>query len=300
MLKISNMATISPELETNLKKSFTEAMKDEKFQRLISKLRIKEDVLIRYTSELEDSAIEYDHCLHCKSLLECQNKIEGYAYIPTCKNDHIEFNYRSCKYQEKMLKETSFLKNVYYVDIPENIKIARMKDIYTDDKARYDVIKYLKKFINDPTTKGLYLHGNFGCGKTFLITDAFNEVARKNIKSAIIFWPSFLKKLKSSFDSDFSEIFEKVKKISVLLIDDIGAENMTPWARDEILCPILQYRMEESLSTFFTSNLNINELEVHLSLSKEGVDTVKAKRIISRIEQLTTDSEMISRNLRNK
>ena len=300
MLKISNMATISPELETNLKKSFTEAMKDEKFQRLISKLRIKEDVLIRYTSELEDSAIEYDHCLHCKSLLECQNKIEGYAYIPTCKSDHIEFNYRSCKYQEKMLKETSFLKNVYYVDIPENIKIARMKDIYTDDKARYDVIKYLKKFINDPTTKGLYLHGNFGCGKTFLITAAFNELARKNIKSAIIFWPSFLKKLKSSFDSDFSEIFEKVKKISVLLIDHIGAENMTPWARDEILCPILQYRMEESLSTFFTSNLNINELEVHLSLSKEGVDTVKAKRIISRIEQLTTDSEMISRNLRNK
>lgn len=300
MLKISNMATISPELETNLKKSFTEAMKDEKFQRLISKLRIKEDVLIRYTSELEDSAIEYDHCLHCKSLLECQNKIEGYAYIPTCKSDHIEFNYRSCKYQEKMLKETLFLKNVYYVDIPENIKIARMKDIYTDDKARYDVIKYLKKFINDPTTKGLYLHGNFGCGKTFLITAAFNELARKNIKSAIIFWPSFLKKLKSSFDSDFSEIFEKVKKIPVLLIDDIGAENMTPWARDEILCPILQYRMEESLSTFFTSNLNINELEVHLSLSKEGVDTVKAKRIISRIEQLTTDSEMISRNLRNK
>ena len=300
MLKISNMATISPELETNLKKSFTEAMKDEKFQRLISKLRIKEDVLIRYTSELEDSAIEYDHCLHCKSLLECQNKIEGYAYIPTCKGDHIEFNNRSCKYQEKMLKETSFLKNVYYVDIPENIKIARMKDIYTDDKARYDVIKYLKKFINDPTTKGLYLHGNFGCGKTFLITAAFNELARKNIKSAIIFWPSFLKKLKSSFDSDFSEIFEKVKKIPVLLIDDIGAENMTPWARDEILCPILQYRMEESLSTFFTSNLNINELEVHLSLSKEGVDTVKAKRIISRIEQLTTDSEMISRNLRNK
>lgn len=300
MLKISNMATISPELETNLKKSFTEAMRDEKFQRLISKLRIKEDILIRYTSELEDSAIEYDHCLHCKSLLECQNKIEGYAYIPTCKSDHIEFNYRSCKYQEKMLKERSFLKNVYYVDIPENIKIARMKDIYTDDKARYDVIKYLKKFINDPTTKGLYLHGNFGCGKTFLITAAFNELARKNIKSAIIFWPSFLKKLKSSFDSDFSEIFEKVKKIPVLLIDDIGAENMTPWARDEILCPILQYRMEESLSTFFTSNLNINELEVHLSLSKEGVDTVKAKRIISRIEQLTTDSEMISRNLRNK
>ena len=56
--------------------------------------------------------------------------------------------------------------------------------------------------------------------------------------------------------------------------------------------------MDNNLTTFFTSNLNLKELESHLSNSKNGVDEVKAKRIISRIEQLTIDLEMISKNLR--
>ena len=53
--------------------------------------------------------------------------------------------------------------------------------------------------------------------------------------------------------------------------------------------------MDNNLTTFFTSNLNMKELETHLSNSKSGVDEVKAKRIISRIEQLTNDIEMISK-----
>ena len=57
--------------------------------------------------------------------------------------------------------------------------------------------------------------------------------------------------------------------------------------------------MDNNLTTFFTSNLNLKELEAHLSNSKNGVEEVKAKRIISRIEQLTEDLEMISKNLRN-
>ena len=31
----------------------------------------------------------------------------------------------------------------------------------------------------------------------------------------------------------------------MLLLDDIGAENVTAWGRDEVLGPLLQYRMEE-------------------------------------------------------
>ena len=56
--------------------------------------------------------------------------------------------------------------------------------------------------------------------------------------------------------------------------------------------------MDNNLTTFFTSNLTMKELESHLANSKNGVDEVKAKRIISRIEQLTVDIEMISKNLR--
>ena len=65
-----------------------------------------------------------------------------------------------------------------------------------------------------------------------------------------------------------------------------------------MLGPILQYRMDEGLPTFFTSNLTIDELSSHLSTTNREVDLVKARRIIERIKQLTDDITMISVNLR--
>ncbi len=300
MLKMSEYVNKNEKLDHELKKSYAAAKKNQAFLNLIEKLNAPDELLMQYTSRLEDSAQEYDNCMKCKGLLSCVNQVEGYACLPVVEDGFIDFKYRPCRYQKKFEKETSFLKNIYAIDIPEAIRNARMKDIYTDDKARYDVIKYLKTFIDNPLKgKGLYLHGNFGCGKTYLITAALNELAKKDVKSAIVFWPEFLKYLKTLFNTDsFEEVMNKVMKAPILLIDDIGAENTTAWGRDEILCPILQYRMDEGLKTFFTSNLNLEELEIHLSVTKDGADIVKAKRIIERIKQLTTDSEMISKNLR--
>jgi len=301
MQKMSEFLSKDENINQHLKKAYQSARKNEDFCNLVDKINAPEEILMKYTSSLEDSAVEYANCLKCKSLLSCQNKVEGYACLPIFKDDHIEFKYRPCRYKKKFEKETSYLKNIYSVEMPEAIMQAKMKDIYTDDKARYEVIKYLKNFIDNPLkVKGLYLHGNFGCGKTYLITAALTELAKKDIKSAIIFWPEFLKYLKTLFNTNdgFEEAMNKVSKAPILLIDDIGAENMTAWGRDEILCPILQYRMDENLTTFFTSNLNLTELETHLSGSKDGSDIVKAKRIIERIKHLTVDSEMISKNLR--
>jgi len=56
--------------------------------------------------------------------------------------------------------------------------------------------------------------------------------------------------------------------------------------------------MQESLPTFFTSNFTLEELESHLSVSRDGVEIVKAKRIMERIYQLCVDVELNSKNLR--
>ena len=104
-------------------------------------------------------------------------------------------------------------------------------------------------------------------------------------------------KLNLGYD-DFKEKFEYIKKIPLLLIDDIGAENVTYWSRDEILGSILQYRMEEGLTTFFTSNLNYDELENALSVTKGKVDNLKATRIMERIKNLTTNINVVGENRR--
>ena len=85
----------------------------------------------------------------------------------------------------------------------------------------------------------------------------------------------------------------------VLLIDDIGAENNSAWARDEVLGTILQYRMDNDLTTFFTSNFTIEELENVLSETSKGTDEIKARRIIERIKYLTIEEKLISKNKRN-
>lgn len=284
----------------DLDTEYKEASKSEDFKAITKGLKLKDDVLKKYTSLLEESSIEFEHCKNCKNLLECKNKVEGFCYLPINDNGNLNFTYRPCKYKEALEKKNKYLDNIKFFNTPEYVKEANLDSIYKTDKNRFKTINYLMDFLDDTLegkkVKGLYLHGNFGCGKTYLIAAIFNELAKNNVKSSIIFWPEFLRQ---AFYDDFNEKFEYVKKVPILLIDDIGAEGLTAWNRDEILCPLLQYRMDNNLSTFFTSNLTIKELESHLANSKNGVDEVKAKRIISRIEQLTNDIEMISKNLRN-
>lgn len=304
MKKLNEAIILDKTLNTNLMGVFNDALKNEKFKKLVDKIKLPYEELSKYTTMLEDSAIEYDNCLHCKNILECKNKVKGYAYLPEVENKKIKFGYKMCKKMTKLEKENKYQNNVLSFNIPTEIKEAKMSDIIKDDKNRLPLIKWMSEFIKkydkEKLSKGLYLHGSFGSGKTYLIAAMFNELAKSGIKSAIIFWPEYLVDLKGSFgNSDYQNKIDKIKKIPLLLIDDIGAETTTSWSRDEVLCPIVQYRMQEKLPTFFTSNLDINELEQHLSISKNGVEVVKSRRIIERIKQLTCDIELISKNYRS-
>ncbi len=285
--------------KTDLDADYEAALKDPDFKFIVSKLKLDKNILKKYTSSLEDAACELKNCKNCKGYFECKNRLCGHTYLPTIKNGDLLFHYKPCKYKEENIKNTKYLDNITYISVPNGLKSVFVEDIYKDDKKRSQTIKwlndFLKKYKKGEIGKGLYLNGNFGCGKSFLITATFNTLAKEGYKSAVVFWPDFVR---NCFDDDFKSNFELIKKSPLLLIDDIGAENLTAWNRDEILCPLLQYRMDTNLPTFFTSNLNMEELEHHLSVSKQDVDIVKAKRIIARINQLTDELEMISENLR--
>ena len=287
---------------TSLTHSFQDACSDKEFKKYVYSLGIKEDVLIKYTSSLQDSYLEYVNCCNCPGLEFCKNNEKGYIYTPSSKGEIITFSYDACNLMKKKSKDEQYKENLSVFDMNEDIKNASFKNIYKDDKLRVPIIKYFKEFIDsykkDENPKGLYLHGSFGSGKTYLVAALFNEMAKKGIKSALIYYPEFLRELKASFQSDYDEKFKYIKKIPLLLFDDIGAENCSNWSRDEVLGPILQYRMENHLPTFFTSNLSVEELEDALSVTSSGVDKLKARRIVERIKQLTVFQELVSKNRR--
>lgn len=290
--------TLSEKMKNELDKNYEDALKSPEFAALVKKVKIPREEGLKYTSKLQDTCEELQNCKNCKGLFNCKNKMEGHVYFPTKDLDKINFIYMPCKYQKEMLKKMHE-KN----DSLNDIKNARMRDIDVKDGNRINVIKWLKEFYDHyekvNTLKGLYLHGSFGSGKTFLIASLLNELqVKKNANIEIVYFPELLRNIKD----DFSLMEDKInylQNVDILLIDDIGAENVTAWGRDEILGTILQSRMNNKLTTFFTSNLTIEELEKHLALTKGTEDVVKARRIIERIKQLTVDLELVSKNRRN-
>ncbi len=296
MEELHNLTNIKSDKKL-LDKEYDNSLKDEYFNKIVTKLKLDKAYLEKYTSLLEESSLEFRNCSNCKGIVECKNRIKGFAYLPKVVDGSLIFEYRPCRFKRNEIKKEKRLKNVKNFNTPDFYKDASISKIYKTDKNRFKTITWLLDFLDNykEGDKGLYLHGNFGCGKTYLIAATFNELSNNGYKTSIIFWPEFVRDM---FSNDFKESMEYVKNVDLLLIDDLGAENLTAYNRDEILCPILQYRMDNKLTTFITSNLDIKELNNHLSTSKNGVEEIKAGRIISRIEQLTVDMEMISKNLR--
>ena len=289
--------TLNEKVKKELKNSYNEALKNENFKNLVNNLNISEELGRKNTSQIMDAVEELKNCKNCKGLYMCKNKFAGHVYFPEVNNNTLKFNYVACKYQKKLEKMQEDKEKMV-----NEIAYAKIKDIYTDDKKRLPIIKWLKNFYDHyekvNTLKGLYLHGSFGSGKTFMIAAFLNElVEKKKANVEIVYWPEALRNMKE----DFSLVEEKLayyQNVDILVIDDIGAENETAWGRDEILGTILQSRMNKKLTTFFTSNYNIQELEAHLALTKNSEDVVKAQRIIERIKCLTDDLELISDNRR--
>src|SRR5574344_714621 len=300
MIKATDTKYNRKKIDDELKNDYAHALKNPEFKKLVNSLKIKESIAYKYTSKLEHTLCDLNNCSKCKSLLMCANNVNGMVYYPSIVEDKLDFNYVACKYKKKDLKEKDEIRSSFFA-MPYEIKRARMSDIDVTDAKRLKIIKWLKKFydayLTEKHLKGLYLHGSFGSGKTYLISALLNELSKEKVSSVIIYYPELLRSLKESFNNDdFGNRINEIKTADLLLLDDLGAESVTNWNRDEILGTILQYRMDNQLPTFITSNLTIDELNEHFILTKSAEEQIKAKRIIERINQLTDDLELISDN----
>ncbi len=278
-----------------LKIKFEKALEDKIFVKIVGSIDLPKETLMKYTTTLQEAAKEISNCSNCKGIENCKNMVPG-SYLKAEKdNAGITFSYYNCRYTEN----NKYKKNVTYFDLPTNIKNASMKEVYKDDKPRIELIKKMKEFkdsyLKGENPKGLYIYGNFGSGKSYLTAALFNDLAEKNIKSVIVHVPELIRSIKDSFDKDYSERFEEVLTTPLLLLDDIGAEYLTSWSRDEVLEPILQFRMDNNLPTFFTSNYSIKEIENHFIINN---DKMKAKRILERITQVAIPVELVGKNRR--
>ncbi|GGH75603.1 primosomal protein DnaI [Compostibacillus humi] len=253
-------------------------------------------------TKLYEYKTQSKQCSNCTSFAACQNLLQGYTPNLSVVHGEIHLTYEKCHRRLVYEKEQEQQKLVQSLHVPKEILSASMKDLYEDpnrNKAVMEIIKFLKEASKELPSKGLYLYGPFGVGKTYLLGVLANELKKINVSSLIIYMPEFVREIKSSFrDDTTNEKIETFKKADVLMLDDIGAEMQSAWFRDEVLGSVLQYRMMEQLPVFFTSNYSVDQLEEMLAQTKDGIETVKARRITERIRQVSKEISIYTDNKR--
>jgi DNA replication protein DnaC len=114
----------------------------------------------------------------------------------------------------------------------------------------------------------LVLVGANGCGKTHLACAIANRSIDLGLPALYIGASDLLDHLRSAFSPDsrvsYDDLFEKVKKTQVLILDDFGEHAATPWAQEK-LYQLINYRYNARLATVVTTCLSLDEIESRIS-----------------------------------
>ena len=228
---------------------------------------------------------------------------KGYKPILVMNHGYADVSYEETPELIAAEKEAAIKNRLKLINLPASLKKVSFADVDADDEKRFTVFQRLVEFSEAyPTVrKGLYLYGDFGVGKSFMVAALAHDLSEKRgVSSTLLHYPSFVIDVKNAIgDGNVKTLVDELKLSEVLILDDIGAEQSTPWVRDEILQVILQYRMQENLPTFFTSNFNFEELEQHFAKGKHGNDeTWEARRVMERIRYLAEETRLEGVNRR--
>ncbi len=262
----------------------------DKFISDVASLYPKHNVNINNVNDFALMFEEKRNCARCRGLAYCKNNNVGFCL--SC-NDKDLFSFEACRYKkEDDKKRNSLIKTLY---LPDEVLEAKLEnfDVKGSD-SREKIYKHIVEYGQDKDfEKGLYLYGSFAVGKTYALAVIANELAKKGIESLLIYFPDLVLDLKSALGSSrFEELINMIKDIDVLMLDDLGSENMTPWLRDEILGPVINYRMMAKKPLYISSNLNPKDLQNHFSIDDTKPSNLKAERILSRMTSLSVSLNM--------
>ena len=224
-------------------------------------------------------------CKGCKGLDSCKQNSRGRMPVLEKNDEYITLVYENCPFKAS----SDQLENIYTYGHPfVNFEGNLFKDVPERKKVLSFIKKFLSTYQEQPNQKGFYLAGPYGCGKSYILSKTAISLANLGVEVAYLYYPDFIRRLKGVIKTgEIEDYVDELKTVSILCLDDFGGESNTDYMRDEVLLPILQYRMEKKLPIFITSNLKESEIIEHLSFGSKGVSERSAVRAYERIRSLT-------------
>ena len=177
---------------------------------------------------------------------------------------------------------------------------------YETDMSNIKFFEYCKDFIDTYSygdgSKGMWLHGKFGVGKTYLMAGLATELKKKQVGVTFVSASQLMDDMYLIIKDNQNNIqreIEKLSKAEVLIIDDLGTENPTKFMLKNVLYPIMKYRGEYKKPTFVTSNLTKDQYYMQLNEGKEVI-RMDIARLKEQLDVLMLELNMGGINRRDK
>lgn len=128
----------------------------------------------------------------------------------------------------------------------------------------------------------LLLQGGYGTGKTHLAAAVANFVLSLGFPVLFLTVPDLLDWLRATYDASedesYSERFEEIRSVRLLVLDDLGTQNATPWACEK-LYQIINHRYSLKLPTLVTTNQDLNEIDPRIASRLQDRELVSKVQI---------------------
>ncbi len=226
------------------------------------------------------------NCAKCSGISECKNSVKGYKKVVS-KNG---LKMVMCNYAKSEESETISKNKIKTLFISDETLSASFDEVVLDKPSKKQAKNGCLNFVTniDDAKTGVYLCGEFGIGKTYLLSCVARELARKGKSVLYVYFPDLVRYINGLMyeNNKLEEQITSLKECDVLILDDLGAEYLNSWFRDQVLGPVLNYRYLSKKPICVSSNLTPQDMLVHFSETTNDNDKVKGGRITKRLFEL--------------
>ncbi len=131
----------------------------------------------------------------------------------------------------------------------------------------------------------LILLGGYGCGKTHLAAAIANYCLERGHPCLFVVVPDLLDHLRATYSPgstvSYDERFEAILTAPLLILDDLGTQQATPWAQEK-LYQLFNHRYNARLPTVITSNRMLEETDPRLRSRMADPELCQIYRMVSR------------------
>jgi primosomal protein DnaI len=227
-------------------------------------------------------------------LMDKYDHVDHDGYLPVLiTSPYIEIVYRPTQAKAYEMKQLKLRKYLSFFDSDIYIQNAALHDFHEHTEGRLLAKKTaqasITTYLEKKATQGLYIHGPYGSGKSYLLSSIAASYAEHDVDVIFTYVPDLIRGFKQGIDEGTIEKRMNIlKQTAILILDDLGGEYHSPWFRDEILMPLIQYRLSASLPVYVSSNYTLTELVDVLASGHDEVNRVKAARLIRRLRDMMT------------